>query len=367
MRIGLVCTSIGDGEFLEGYCKQVEKEGFKYITTFYIIPDDKTPNELYNKCHVAIMHGYDVMCPLISDQMEFLRSIDLEEIVPFNSDNRRNVGYLMALKDGCDKIISIDDDNFCREDSGFFNLHALVGEYDEQRTVVGGWYNICWHLSLSEIYPRGFPYKQRGNASVLCDGVSRGIVAVNEGLWNKDPDLDALTWMSLTNKPKAAYDGDSFFLGDKTWSPLNSQNTAVSRDAMVANYFIPMGAIINGMKIDHHADIFTGYFLQACVKKMGHKIRIGTPIVDHIRNNHDYMEDLAKEYICIQMLEDLTEWLHEEQLDGTTYSECYLSLASRMEDACEKFKGKIWTVDAKAFIHRTAYCMRKWVKAYELL
>ena len=96
---------------------------------------------------------------------------------------------------------------------------------------------------------------------------------------------------------------------------------------------------------------------------MKHKVRFGTPVVDHIRNNHDYMADLVNEYACIQMLEDLTEWLPEVKLVGNTYTDAYYSLSYQLEDIAETFKGKIWTVDAKSFIHRTAYCMRKWLAA----
>ena len=366
-HIGLVCTTIGDGKFLEGYCKKAEEEGLKDSVTFYIIADLKTPKSLYEECARQECFGFDIRYHYVDEQVVYLKKLNMQAIVPYNSDNRRNIGYLMALEDDCDVIISIDDDNYCREGS-FFKEHSVVGCKASEKARENKWYNVCRELNLG-IYPRGYSYKNRKDNTypVVTNNDANGYVAVNAGLWLHDPDLDALTWLSFVATPEYEYSGESYFLGDNTWAPINSQNTAVVRDTMVANYFIPMGNVINGMRIDHHADIFTGYFLRTCVKHMGHKVRFGTPVVDHIRNNHDYMADLVNEYACIQMLEDLTEWLPEVKLDGKTYSEAYESLSHQLEDVAETFKGKIWTVDAKSFIHRTAYCMRKWIAACEML
>lgn len=38
-----------------------------------------------------------------------------------------------------------------------------------------------------------------------------------------------------------------------------------------------MGYRHNGQVIDRYADIFSGYFVQACAKHLGHAVRFGTP------------------------------------------------------------------------------------------
>src|ERR1700753_3769985 len=59
--------------------------------------------------------GMSVICPTLEEQDCFLRKLGLPaEFIPYDSDNRRNIGYLIALEGDCDFVISIDDDNFAR-------------------------------------------------------------------------------------------------------------------------------------------------------------------------------------------------------------------------------------------------------------
>src|SRR5271157_5783347 len=125
MKIGLVCTTVNNGEFLRGYCNQIEKEGLRDDVTIYVIPDEKTPRELYDECIRQSELGFKIFFPYINEQDTFLKKVNFN-LVPHNSDNRRNIGYLMALKDGCEIIISIDDDNHCGEN--FFTEHSVVGK-----------------------------------------------------------------------------------------------------------------------------------------------------------------------------------------------------------------------------------------------
>src|SRR5580692_11119294 len=183
MNIGLVCTTIGDGSFLKGYCKEAEEKGLKDDVAFYIIRDKKEKVELHDNLRDVIGKGFTVMCFNVSAQDDFLRKLGFN-LVPYNSDNRRNIGYLQALVHNEDVIISIDDDNYFVEGSNFFEEHSVAGQYGKQETVdsVNDWYNICRHLDLKEYYPRGFPYRKRGINSFLSPETG-GIVAVNEGLW----------------------------------------------------------------------------------------------------------------------------------------------------------------------------------------
>jgi len=62
-------------------------------------------------------------------------------------------------------------------------------------------------------------------------------------------------------------------------------------------------------------------------------------------------------------LEDLLPWLSKEvKLEGSTYPEVYTSLSYALEDAVERFNGKIWTDTTRAYFHQMGYCMRQWVK-----
>jgi hypothetical protein len=189
-----------------------------------------------------------------------------------------------------------------------------------------------------------------------------GVVRLNAGLWLQEPDFDALTWLAAPARA-TGFKGESLLLGANVWSPINTQNTSLHRDLIVAYYFVRMGYPLAGMPIDRYGDIFSGYLVQACAHHLGHKVRVGTPVADHRRNAHNYMRDLAGEVACIFVLEDLMAWLPTAKLEGKNYVDAYLSLAAAIDDEVEEFKGSIWTDATRGYFHQMTYCMREWVKA----
>jgi hypothetical protein len=369
-QTALVCTTIGKGDFLDGYCREIAREDLCHDVGIYVVADEKTPAMLWGKCNQMRSKGFSIECATLSQQQHFLKAVNMEEVVPFNSDNRRNYGYLKALADGAEVVVSIDDDNLAADGRKFFQHHGKVGETTKlrQRESTSGWYNVCVDLGMSHVYPRGFPYAHRNGNGYVEEEVEL-VVDVNQGLWFGEPDIDAHTWVgnpALRVHPERKV--TPFFLGQKTWLPINSQNTAVARRAMPAYYFIPMGGTItiNGMKMDRMGDIFQGYFLEACVKNGSHGIRIGTPLVEHRRNSHNHSEDMMKEWPGVTMLKDMLPWLQEVKLQRTSYSDAYLSLSDELEYAVES-KEWNWPMDARGYFHRVAFCMRQWVKACRMV
>lgn len=370
-RIALVATTIGEGRFVDEYVAASKAEGLEERVVLIIIPDRKTPRELFERCGRARATGAKIWCPSIEEQDEFLRRLGaIRSIIPYDSDNRRNIGFLMALEAGCEVVISIDDDNFPRPGSEFFREHLVVGRRVTLPAVhsEAGWYNICELLAVEprNIYPRGFPYRHRRSAQTVCLRDEEGIVHINAGLWLGDPDVDAVTWLACEPRSND-FRGPSVLLGRTTWSPINTQNTAIAREALAAYYFIRMGQPLTGIMMDRDADIFSGYFVQACARHLGFYVRVGTPLTDHVRNSHDYLRDLTLELPCICILEDLTEWLREVRLEGSTYADAYLALAAALEEAVESFRGGVWCDATRAYFHYVAFCMRTWVKTVRLI
>ncbi len=368
-RFCLVATTIGDGDFLDSYVKAIKEEELKDDVEIIVIPDLKTPPVLFDKCERLKKEGFKITCPFVEEQDTYLSDIGaIRDIIPYNSDNRRNIGYLMASEKGCDILISIDDDNYPINLKPFFGSHAVVGNNISLHAVESenGWFNVCRLLDIKPelTYPRGFPYSFRHKEKGIKFYQSEGIVHINAGLWVGHPDIDAVSCLYSPTRA-AAFKGDSVLLGNKTWSPINTQNTALSGQAIQAYYFLKMGYPVMGLPIDRNGDIFSGYFVQACAKHLGYQIRFGTPIVDHRRNSHNYLKDLTYEIACIWLLEDVTAWLREVQLCGNTYGEAYLCLADLIEEQVEKFKGFIWNENSKGYFHYIAHCMRTWVKAIE--
>lgn len=364
-KISLVVTTISPGNFLDDYARQIIREQFVDNVEIIVIPDRKSPADLYKKCEAVKKRGIQIICPTLPEQDEFLKKLGrIKSIIPYNSDNRRNVGYLMALSHGSEIIISIDDDNYCRNGESFFKEHTVVaqGKIDLNSVASSnGWFNICELMHLDHyVYPRGFPLKYRHQNHNVQFRKESGVVHINAGLWLGEPDLEAMTWLVQPGHSRE-FRGKSLLLGEKTWSPVNTQNTALWHEAVVAYYFLPMGYNLQGLRIDRFGDIFSGYFVQKCARHLGFRIRVGTPLVDHKRNAHNYLRDAASELACIWLLEEIIDWLKSTRLSGHNYSEAYLSLADAIDEQISKFKGFIWDNAAQNYFKYVTRCMRIWV------
>jgi len=369
LRAAMVLTTIADPVVLEGYYANFVAHGHLDQIQVIVIPDQKTPPSAMLRCAELRKRGMDVVCPPLEQQERTLRCLGFPpDLVPYNSDNRRNVGFLMAAESGADFLISIDDDNYCPSSEDYFAEHSVVCG-DEQRCSVmdsnSGWYNLCDLLELEPAgrsYPRGFPYAARHQQPDVQSRSQSATVRINAGLWLRDPDLDGVTWLAAPVRARS-FKGNSVVLGDRTWSPVNSQNTALHRDVIPAYYFLPMSHSPGGMQIDRFGDIFSGYFSEACARHLGHHIRAGTPVVEHRRNSHHYLRDATQELPGICILEDLLPWLQDLQLEGDTYAEAYLSLSLHLEDSVSRFSGFIWTETTRTYFHSMAASMRAWVAA----
>jgi len=333
VKAAVVVTTINDcRELLDGYLKNFSKYGHE--VNFYLIPDVKTPKfTIPNAIHV----------PSDGQQTEFLEKIGFPPSdIPWNSDNRRNVGYLMALADGAEMVVSIDDDNYCSEDEDFIGEHLKCGglKADCVKTK-SGWVNNCdLFVDATNLFPRGFPYFARQYERIELTGEELPVY-INAGMWRGDPDIDAMTW--LHHGQQVDVSRGRFSLASQSWCPINSQNTAVHRDLMGAYYFVRMTSMM-----DRFGDIFQGYFALKVAKHMGWTARFGSPVVTHRRNSHVYLKDVRKEIEPILLLEELLPKLLEVKLTGTTVEEAYLSLADFIES------------QASPFYSETARLMRVW-------
>lgn len=189
---------------------------------------------------------------------------------------------------------------------------------------------------------------------------------INAGLWLRDPDVDAITWLSLRPSVRS-FKNQSIVLDAQTWSPVNSQNTALRWELLSSYYYIRMGYPIGGSTVDRYGDILSGYFALACAKHLGGTARFGTPIADHRRNNHNYMKDVSAEWPAILLLEDVLHWLVDAQLSGSSCHDTYLSLSHGLEEAVEKFQGPAWNEATRGFFHQMGYLMRAWLSASRTL
>jgi hypothetical protein len=366
-RVAIVVTTIFEPLFLDGYVANLRRFGREDVDIIVII-DRKTQASVAERCA-----HYGLLCPALDEQEAFLaRFPSLAPRIPYDSDNRRNVGFLMALDRGAELLISIDDDNYCLDDVDFVGEHLAAGTTvaTPQTECDDGWLNICSLLDSStkdEIFPRGFPYFARRHVRTVAEETAAPArVAINVGLWLSDPDVDAMT--RLVQAPHiASAKNRSLRLGRDTWTPINTQNTAVIRDAVAAYYYVRMGFSLGGLRIDRYGDILSGYLIQKCVKTRGDAIRIGSPIADHRRTPHNLFKDLYHELAGMVLLDDLLPWFTELKIGSGSYAEMYASVADALDEKSGSMRGFVWDDGGRDFLIDTAANMRAWLEAVRVI
>lgn len=370
MKSYVVVTTINIPYLLKDYADNFEKFGHKNKVGFIIIGDLKTPPEARKISDELNSRGFETIYMDVEDQKGWLKKFpELDKIIPYNSDNRRNIGFLLALEKGAEMILSIDDDNFVKPNEDWFAQHAIVGKIHELEMVESsnGWFNICTLLrTVPEriIYPRGYPYSKRWKHSEVKVTRSKNRVVLNLGLWEGEPDVDAVTRLNETVKV-LSNSSRKIVLAKGTNSPINTQNTAVHHDAILAYYYIPMGVTINGNNIDRYGDIWSGYFVKKVIDHMGDAVSVGGPIVIHNRNPHDLLQDLKQELAGMILTESLVSMVDSIQLTSKTYLDSYKELSEKLKETVQN-KNEL-DEETKNYFYHITNSMKIWSDVCETL
>lgn len=315
LAVALVTTTIFDVPALEGYVDAAQQYGGD--VRLVEIPDRRTDPLLFKRVERlqkdVAASPIQLECPALEEQREFLARVGVpEDFVPYDSDNRRNAGFLMALTEIPDMPVSVDDDNFVCRAEDFFAEHVVVcadKEIVEVAHAPRGQMNIYDMVEYPQeqvLFPRGLPYHHwKTNVSLK---LYRSLIEahINVGLRLRDPDVDAISRLAGIVHTSGLV-RHSVVLSPITWTPVNSQNTSVHGSAIPAYYYIRMGDQLSGLSMDRFGNILSGYFCQVCVRSLGQAVRMGTPLVEHRHNTHSLLSDLAKQLGGILMMEDLVD------------------------------------------------------------
>ena len=222
-RMTMVITTINVPRLLEDYARNFDRFGHLHEVSVLIIGDRKTPHGAVADLAANLrMIGFDARYVNLEEQDRYLsRFPRLKPLIPFNSDNRRNIGYLMAVEHGADVIVAVDDDNFVGDDD-WYEGHALVGSTLRLKTVScsSGWFNPCRLIDMDPpvvTYARGYPYAKRHLADQEAYSMTEGRVVLNGGMWLGDPDVDSLTRLTLPARA-VRLNEDRLMLAPGTWA-----------------------------------------------------------------------------------------------------------------------------------------------------
>ena len=331
-------TTINVPIVLQSYFDNLQRYDHLQDTIIIIVGDKKTPNsDVEIICEGLRTKGMQIVYLDVAQQLKLAADSLYANVIgmlSWNSDVRRNIGYLYAADHGADVIISIDDDNYALPEYDFIERHSIVGTVSDYDTVdsKNGWFNVCQLLDFGNmnapVYPRGFLASKMREDTWDWGEKNTKVVAANSGLWTLSPDVDAATNLVLQPISTGFAYPTGIALGDDTWCPLNSQNTAFAREVLPAFFFIPQGFKYNGNVVDRYGDIWMGLLVERVAKHMGQAVTYGGPLVAHLRNRHNYLKDLVAEVGGMVLNEKLARWIADTEIPSQcdTYATAYIKL-----------------------------------------
>ncbi len=298
-KISIITTTINIPIFLNNIIKNIKlnKSQKNFDISIIVIADKKTPKLAKQFClNLRKKSKINILYFDIGFQNKFFKNKypSLYKLFPYNDAIRKLLGLIYVLNDLPDKIILIDDDNYCNSKQNFLGDFDIVGKKYNGQTV----YNKnCWpniYKSFVEknnipIYPRGFPWKYRNSDSFKfkTKKVYNQKIIANCGFILNDPDIDAVSRLFYKIKTIGVKNKNYFIISKNNFFPLNDQNLCISKE-YIALYYKPLSA-------GRNSDIWSSYLLSKVSSSHNELISYGRPHLRQFRNIHDYWNDYELE------------------------------------------------------------------------
>jgi hypothetical protein len=252
--------------------------------TLIVVGDKKTPHAQYE----------NLDCIYLTPQDQEKISKGLSDCIGWNLIERRNFGFIEAIRRGAEQIAVVDDDNVPLSNWG----ENVVGQLVEVDMLSSG--NIVMDPlydlksnTKEKFWHRGYPidliHKRR--KSYVGRVQIRPMVQAN--LWNGEPDIDAINRMINRDRDgniNILFDTFDYFTAME-FLPFNSQNIIVSADVIKDYYLMP--------RVGRISDIWAAYRLQQTLMDRGNHpaVVFGDASVVQERNEHDVLGDFSYEVL----------------------------------------------------------------------
>lgn len=270
----LIITSIADetNPILNLYAKECDKMDIHFI----VIGDTKSPENFFiENCDYWSIEGQDFL------------PFKLAKITPTKHYSRKNLGYLIAIENGCDQIQETDDDNkpyekFWEER----DIEQLAPTFNDT-----GWTNVYSYFSHIPVWPRGYPLEEiQKEKPKLKEPASLSYCPIQQGLADGNPDVDAIFRLTSGSFLPMLFYKNKISLGKNSWSPFNSQNTTWFKEAFALMYLPSYCSF-------RMTDIWRSYVAQRISWECGWNIFYHEATVRQERNDHNLMSDFQEEIV----------------------------------------------------------------------
>jgi hypothetical protein len=159
-------------------------------------------------------------CNLLSFSNQSGMTFETAKRCPADHYARKNIGYLVAMRDHAPVIIETDDDNFPLPE--FFAPREVWPHCIRVRGT--SWVNVYRYFTDANVWPRGLPLDAIRALPEIEDFVSREHCPIQQGLADGNPDVDAIFRLVL-ELPVSFARKRAIALRKGVWCPFNSQNT----------------------------------------------------------------------------------------------------------------------------------------------
>lgn len=257
-------------------CVQEILSKYSDTYTIYVVGDRKSPSAYSDRVRFLTLED---QC-----RLEFR----LPKLLPENHYSRKNVAYLLALKDGVQTLIDADDDNAPLSNVEF-ELSAQVAARSVLGEGMNGWVNVYRYFTNVHIWPRGFPLDLvRADSPPLAENATSIFAPVQQYLVQRMPDVDAIWRLVTQNQFVDFQDNLVVNLPPGMFCPFNSQCTLWHRYAFPYLY-LPSTC---SMRM---TDIWRSLIAQRCLHEEGIGMVFRSPVFYQDRNTHNNMKDFADE------------------------------------------------------------------------
>ena len=255
----------------------MDRKCYENSISFIVIGDKKTPKNF------KLKYGRYYS---IEDQKKL--PFDYVKECPFNHYSRKNIGYLLAIKEKADIIIETDDDNLPLENFWKLPIKKNINFLSNEKNNFFNIYNYFLKDNKSLCWPRGYPLeKLLINKKNIKLKKNISINPIQQDLTDLNPDVDAV--YRLTQKlPITFLKKSPIALNNFNWSPFNSQNTRWFSDAFPLMY-LPSTCSFR------MTDIWRSYIAQRISWEYNWKILFRKSSVTQKRNYHNLLNNFELE------------------------------------------------------------------------
>jgi hypothetical protein len=260
-----------------------------------LVGDKKTPENEYFELEYS-----NTNFKYLSVEFQEKNYNELSDSIGWNKIQRRNIGYIEALKNGAEIIASVDDDNIPLDNWGknlYIGKKTQVYYYE---LIDNNIFDPIGVTNYNHLWHRGFPIQklfERNNKFKIT--IKDIIPDIQADFWNGDPDIDAIC--RLEHKPNCFFDKKFFPFSCNGFSPFNSQNTFFSRNALKKYLVIPY--------IGRMDDIWASYYIES----LGFEVIYNEPSVFQDRNVQNLTNNMKMEYIGYEQTENLIDAITKDK------------------------------------------------------